>query len=241
MNIISKFKIHIIDITNSRSLTFAFFRFLHIINRKIQLPPGCFLGDIEDKCEMGLEMVLNPCQDLVFVDVGAKFGLWTLRLSKRCKKIHAFEPNPENISLLKKSIRKLKNARIYPYALGDKAGVGKFFVHERLGWGGLVKRNLEYKQTISVPVRTLDSFNFGAIDLIKIDTEGYELPILKGGRKTIEREKPQLYIEIHFEEKKIPIIEFLKEIVYKYTIYHVKSKRQPIIITDYITAEISKV
>jgi len=196
------------------------------------------MGAIEDKCEIKLEEFLDPRKNLVLIDVGAKFGLWTLRLSKRCKNIHAFEPNPETISLLRKSIRKLNNAKIYPYALGDKTGFAEFFVHKKPGWSGLLKRNLDYEQTIIVPVRTLDSFNFDTIDIIKIDTEGYELPILKGGRKTIEREKPQLYIEIHEEEHKMPIIEFLKEVGYKYTLCHVESKRQPIIITDYKTAEL---
>lgn len=236
-NLFSKLRVHVGDVALSRSLRFMFYRLLHIINRRIQLPPGCFLGDIEDKCEMKLVEFINPRKNLIFVDIGAKFGLWTLKLSKRCKKIYAFEPNPETNSLLKKSIRKLNNAKIYPYALGEKNVFEKFFVHKKLGLCGLLNRNLNYEQTIIVPVRTLDSFNFDTIDIIKIDTEGYELPILKGGRKTIEREKPQLYIEIHEEEHKIPIIKFLKEVGYKYTLHHVKNKRQPIIITDYKLAE----
>ena len=41
---IRNFSIHIHDVVKSRSIRFAFYRFLEIINRRIQLPKGVFIG-----------------------------------------------------------------------------------------------------------------------------------------------------------------------------------------------------
>ena len=90
----------------------------------------------------------------------------------------------------------------------------------------------DHIKTIRVPVRTLDSFNFEIVDLIKIDTEGYELPVLRGGRETIGRERPQLYIEIHNQGQKSLIFKFLQEFNYTYSVYYLKNTLQSIIITD---------
>ena len=53
-----------------------------------------------------------------------------------------------------------------------------------------------FKENYMVKTKTLDSFNLSGIDFIKIDVEGYELHVLSGGRETIAKNKPKLYIEI---------------------------------------------
>ena len=42
----------------------------------------------------------------------------------------------------------------------------------------------------------IDSFNFPKIDFIKIDVEGWEKQVLLGARKTIDKYRPKMYIEI---------------------------------------------
>ena len=44
-------------------------------------------------------------------------------------------------------------------------------------------------------MKTLDSFGFEAVDFIKIDVEGYELPMIRGGEQTIKACKPNIVIE----------------------------------------------
>ena len=53
-----------------------------------------------------------------------------------------------------------------------------------------------FKENYMVKTKTLDSFNLSGIDFIKIDVEGYELHVLSGGRETIAKNKPKLFIEI---------------------------------------------
>lgn len=63
------------------------------------------------------------------------------------------------------------------------------------GLASLEKRNVESMETL-VQVRTLDSFNFSNVDFIKIDVEGHEQSVIKGGRQTLKTEKPAILIEI---------------------------------------------
>ena len=69
----------------------------------------------------------------------------------------------------------------------------------------------------------MDSFDFGNVGLIKVDTEGYEIPVLLGAKETIQRNKPRLIIEVHkvnksYQEELKTITEFLKELNYHWII-----------------------
>lgn len=233
MNILSNLDSHLRDIAESRSPRFAFYRALHIINRRIKLPKACFIGQELLSDELFLMKYLIRFEDIIFLDIGAKTGVWSKLLAPICSEIHAFEPNPEAGSLLRKNTRKLKNFHLHSCALGDKNETKAFLIHNKLENCGFINRQSEYVDTIKVPVRTIDSFNFDTVDLIKVDTEGYELPILKGGADTIERHNPQLFIEIHLDEHKAPIYEMLQAWGYTYSTYNIqRSHIQPFIITD---------
>lgn len=60
--------------------------------------------------------------------------------------------------------------------------------------GKAVKVNTGY-QRVSVPLVTLDSYNFSNVDIIKIDVEGFELEVLKGATQTIETNRPIVQVE----------------------------------------------
>ena len=49
--------------------------------------------------------------------------------------------------------------------------------------------------TIECEVRTLDSFQFENVDFLKIDVEGAELDVLRGGMNTIETHRPIITTE----------------------------------------------
>lgn len=60
-------------------------------------------------------------------------------------------------------------------------------------WNPLRSQN---KSEISVEVKTLDSYNFQEVDIIKMDIEGWELYALQGAEDTINRCRPIIQIEI---------------------------------------------
>jgi len=66
---------------------------------------------------------------------------------------------------------------------------------------------------IKVPTKTLDTLlkelNISKIDLIKIDTEGFEYEILEGAGETISKFKPKMIVDVHSEELREKIIRFL--------------------------------
>ena len=73
------------------------------------------------------------------------------------------------------------------------------------GWGSLESKTLaDAEGTIEkhVQVRRLDEFGISKVDFIKIDVEGHELEVLKGGAATIEASRPILLIEI--EDDNLP-------------------------------------
>ena len=47
----------------------------------------------------------------------------------------------------------------------------------------------------SIPVKTLDSYNLTDVDVIKIDVEGFEVPVIEGARQNILSNKPWIQIE----------------------------------------------
>ena len=49
---------------------------------------------------------------------------------------------------------------------------------------------------VSVPCRTIDSYNFENVDAIKIDVEGSELFVIEGAKDTIDRCRPSVQVEI---------------------------------------------
>ncbi len=51
-------------------------------------------------------------------------------------------------------------------------------------------------EKIQVDVKTLDSYNFEDVDVIKIDTEGYEFPVVLGAEQTIIKHKPIVQLEM---------------------------------------------
>jgi FkbM family methyltransferase len=68
-------------------------------------------------------------------------------------------------------------------------------IHVPLVSGKARSRKIE-PEKVTVDVKTVDSFDFQDVDIIKIDTEGYEFPIVKGAEQTIMKWKPIVQLEM---------------------------------------------
>lgn len=209
---------HLKDFIWSNSLRFSFYRFLHILKRRIPLPEVLFTYDISSLThEKVLAKYFVPKHKGCFIDVGANVGFWTVYLGRKRIIVHAFEPNPKTAMILKHRVRNSSNIHVHQFALGDENRIGKFKIHRFSRHDSLVfKRNDFLGKQISVRIRTLDSFQFENVGLIKIDTEGFEEPVLLGAMETIHRNKPRLIIEIHepFKEQEEKICAILKSLKY---------------------------
>ena len=146
-------------------------------------------------------------QSKLFLDIGANMGFYCIGASllNRNLNIIAFEPNP----VIKKSLNeniKLNHVEnrieILEFALSDFVGDATFSVPAFTGSGGGSLRNLHPEeglpQEFSVKVEKLDNFQAktkGA-DLFKIDVEGAEFQLIRGGLETIIENRPTIIVEL---------------------------------------------
>jgi FkbM family methyltransferase len=137
----------------------------------------------------------------VCIDIGAYEGeILKLMIDAAPDTRHyAFEPIPGQFDRLKASFG--AQANIMPFALGNSTGGTTFhFVESNPTYSGLRRRQYkgeEQVRLIPVEVRRLDDIipDDVRIRLIKIDVEGGELDVLRGGLETLRRSHPTLIFE----------------------------------------------
>jgi FkbM family methyltransferase len=153
-----------------------------------------------------------------FVDVGANVGIWSLPMTQYFKKVISYEPSKQNIECIKVNIP--KGIELREKAVADFNGEAKFHqAGKNCGDGKLCREGV--KSTYVVPVVKLDDENLQNVDLIKIDTQGWELDVLKGMGEIIKTQQPWIMIEVNED---IDLCCNLME-NYGYETVYVKSKR----------------
>lgn len=179
----------------------------------LELDPGMqamFRGEYERELTLLLEKLLKPGD--TFIDVGANVGYitaYSLGLVGTRGAVHSFEPVPQYFQRLQQLQKLNPDYRLIvtPCALGSEPGRAEIAVTnlKNIGWNTMVKGFMPQetvKETISVPIRTLDEYLAGSGELkpavIKIDTEGYEFPVLKGFQQSLRSlaVRPILIIEV---------------------------------------------
>lgn len=124
------------------------------------------------------------------IDIGAHIGLWTRALAIQFKFVVAFEPVIENFTCLALNAT-LPNTQLENVALGATSGMVAMELPKKSNSGcWYASRNLG-----DTPMRTLDSYKFNDVDLIKIDVEGLEGEVLSGAQNTIQRCIPTIVFE----------------------------------------------
>lgn len=136
------------------------------------------------------------------IDVGANQGFFAFAFSRIADRVEAFEPNPDCARFARRMLG--SRARVHEVALSKEAGTAEFSVPVseagailHLG-GKLEPIDLQDSKAMrfAVQVRTLDSYAFKDVRVIKVDVEGSELEVLAGSRETIARDRPPLIVEL---------------------------------------------
>lgn len=130
--------------------------------------------------------------DWTVLDVGADVGSHTVRYAERARRVIAFEPNPEEFRCLVHNTKHLPNVLCLPVALGLNDEWRKLMRCENEGAG-----HLHPHEDGDTWVVRLDDLNFRKLDFIKIDAEGFEWHILGGAKRTIERVRPIILMEMN--------------------------------------------
>ena len=122
----------------------------------------------------------------VALDIGAYIGTHAMlmgRLAGPESRVYAFEPQRKLHRELRRNIdlNGLANVTALKYVIGAALGEGGVAV----GTGGE-----------RVEMRTLDSFGFQNVSLVKIDVEGFENEVLAGAERLLRENRPVILIEI---------------------------------------------
>ena len=147
---------------------------------------------------------------LIF-DVGANKGQTVKKFRKafREPKIHSFEPSPTMFDLLRTNTASIPDVHLWDRALGSASGqmalqendestMTSFLPLSKFGWGSVIKQT-------SVAVDTVDHFclehQIDRIDILKSDTQGYDLEVFKGAERMFQQNRIGLvFTEIIFND-----------------------------------------
>ena len=138
----------------------------------------------------------------IFFDIGANLGLFTVTAARQVGstgRVYAFEPSQREAAFLQRNLElnHLHNVTVVTLALGDRTGSAQFAIAADGGNNSLLKNDHPQQQIVgwqTVMVTTLDEFiaeyGISHVDLIKIDVEGGELGVLRGGEQVLKCSLP---------------------------------------------------
>lgn len=144
---------------------------------------------IQYQCGKFSEVMRYVTKTRTAIDVGAHCGLWTAQLARYFDSVQCFEPLPRHIECWEKNVGWRKNCTLHKEALGSECGTCAIAVVDGLSGRSHVSGDGDLKMA------RLDDYDFTDVDLIKIDVEGYEYFVVKGGEQTIRKYKPAIIVE----------------------------------------------
>lgn len=161
-------------------------------------------------------------KEMVVVDAGANIGIHTVTFSRLAHSVHAFEPMRDNFYMLcgNVALNDLHNVACHQLALGEKVEkmpVAILDTSSRNNFGGWTIE-MQGNKTDEIGIIPLDI----ACNFLKIDVEGWEIPLLKGAKPMIDVCKPIIYVENDRPETADELIALIREYGYR-PYWHVTS------------------
>ena len=138
-----------------------------------------------------LEQVIR--KNDVCIDVGANIGIYSVFMAKKAYngEVVAFEPVPfnRNILAINMGLNGITNVQIHGCVLSDTVGAVRFSVSEDTAYSSLQPTNVKQEtSSLDIQADTLDNLfakERQKVDVMKIDVEGAELLVLKGGEQLL--------------------------------------------------------
>jgi FkbM family methyltransferase len=182
-----------------------------------------YINRVEPGGTRALVSVLRPGQ--VVFDVGANVGYYTLLASRQVGpsgRVVAFEPLVRNLSFLHRhvTLNEVSNVTVVPLGCSDRTGLAVLI-------GGPNCATAHLQESPSVPhgtgpleyigVVTIDEIvlQTGLVpDVVKIDVEGAEELVLRGGVRTFESARPTLLLSVHSDSLRAACTSFMTRLGY---------------------------
>ena len=158
---------------------------------------GLRTGEIAREVEVCLSMMPQGIENFTALDIGANTGNWTSALLEKNNQVavYSFEPSRQAYEALNLKFRGDERQRSVRLAFGAAPGRATLWADRAgSGLGSLVQRDLahlglDFGYQESVEVESLDRWCEEAgvhPSLVKLDVEGYELEVIRGGQKTLQ-------------------------------------------------------
>ena len=170
--------------------------------RGIRVPlaePRYLLGSYERSVQGVLVAHLRPGD--VFWDVGAHVGFFTLlgsRLVGARGRVHAFEPLPRNRRRLEAALEanRSTNVEVHELAVTSSTGEAPLRGHRSSAMWSLMD-NRGTDERVTTPTTTLDDLrgSFEPPQVVKVDVEGVEYEVMRGGAQFLDEHRPLLVVE----------------------------------------------
>ncbi len=188
-----------------------------------------------------LREILVP--GMVFVDVGANLGYYTLLGGKRVGprgQVHAFEPAPAQFRHLAQNVRMngLRNVVLNECAVADRVGEAELFLSH--GWNQgthSLRMARDSGEACKVRCTSLDGYVTQAgierIDVVKMDVEGGEMLVCLGARDTFTYVPPPVVVFEACEESALVFGHSTKDVKgilegYGYTLFRLEATTAPV-------------
>jgi FkbM family methyltransferase len=192
------------------------------LNKKDAVISGALMFGVYENNE--INSWRNKIKDSsVVLDIGGNIGIYTLTASAKAKrgKVICFEPEQDNISLLKKSIKEnnMTNITLVEKCVGDVSGsavlgISKYNKGKHSLLQSEIGENIQNVQITTID-EEVEKLGLERVDYIKIDVEGWEAKVLKGMEKTINQFHPEILFEFapqRIKESGMDPVEFIVDI-----------------------------
>ncbi len=141
---------------------------------------------------------IKYCRDRdVALDIGANVGLWTRDLCQYFQQVIAIEPVADFRACLVKNVP-TTNLKIYDCALGAEVSMIDMIITPK-NTGHSHVDTASFGQG-KIKMQTLDGLNLPKFDYVKLDCEGYEFNIVRGGENCLKEYRPVIVVEQKFHK-----------------------------------------
>jgi len=169
------------------------------------LSKDIFVNGIRE--EKALTFFLNMLgSDDTIIDCGANMGFYVMHEAKKSKFVHAIEPVETSLCFtgINCFLNNIENFKLYNLAIGEKNSQITFFKSKYFNLSSVEKRfdkniDLGYSE-IKIDMQTIDFFmekNNISANVLRMDTEGMEVNILKGATKFLKQKNACVFLEVH--------------------------------------------
>ncbi|AFY81364.1 FkbM family methyltransferase [Oscillatoria acuminata] len=170
--------------------------------------PFCDINKILSDSEYNSHLIRQSI-DIIF-DIGANIGQTSIKLAKKFpnSEIHCFEPVQKTFEELEANVKPYKNIHPYCLGFGKKKEKKEIYIYSKSVLASCIPKSPVISSRKSCAVATLEletiddychKHQISSIDLLKVDTEGFDFEVIQGAQELIENKRINfIYFEFFY-------------------------------------------